>query len=239
MTNATSTASTTTRTAATAAAAGRIEDHLPLVWKVARSVARRLPSHIDAEELVGAGTLGLVDAWSRYDHERCDRFGAWAEIRIRGAILDQLREMDWMPRSARNKRKRLDSEKNKLSNTLGRTPDSSELAEALDMSVASMERMRADIERADVQRGVAFDEATIAAGDEFAPGAGLEQRELRARLAAAIGSLTTKQQQILSLYYVDELKLKEIGQIFGVTESRVCQLHRELIARLRAAVIDD
>jgi RNA polymerase sigma factor for flagellar operon FliA len=231
-------ATTPAAAATTTVGLGLIEDHLPLVWRVARQVARRLPSSVDAAELVGAGTLGLVDAFARYEPSRCDRFSAYAEIRIRGAILDQLREMDWMPRSARSKRKRLEGERHRLNNSLGRAPEAAELAEALGMSVTAMERMRTDIDRADVQRGPAFDEANIASND-LQPGAGIEQRELRARLASAISQLTTKQQQVLSLYYVDQLKLREIGQIFGVTESRVCQLHRDLIERLRAAILDD
>ena len=232
-------ASTTAASTTSTNSVGKIEDHLPLVWRVAKQVARRLPSSVDASELVGAGTLGLVDAFARYEPSRCDRFGAYAEIRIRGAILDQLREMDWMPRSARTKSKRMESERHRLNNALGRAPDASELAEALNVTVAAMERMRTDIDRANVQRGAVYDEATIACDDDMLPGAGLEHRELRARLASAIATLSLKQQQILSLYYVDQLKLKEIGQVFGVTESRVCQLHRELIEKLRAAVIDD
>jgi len=216
-----------------------VEEHLPLVWRVARQIARRLPSHIEAAELVGAGTIGLVDALDRYEPALCDRFTAYAEIRIRGAILDQLREMDWMPRSARAKRKRIDSEQHRLQNRLGRAPDTTELAEGLGMTMAAVHRMRHDISCADMQRGVELDEAMVASTDAPVPGSGLEQRELRARLANAIAELPLKHQQILSMYYVDQLKLREIGELFKVTESRICQVHREMIERLRPAILDD
>lgn len=213
-----------------------MEEHLPLVWKVARQVARRIPAHIDVNELVGAGTLGLAAALERYDASRCDRFAGYAEIRIRGAILDQLREMDSMPRWARTKRKRIDAETNRLQNALGRVPDSSELASALGMTPVQMDQMRVDVDRADVRVGVEFDDCTSSVqGPEVA----LERRELRTRLAAAIEKLSPRQQQLLGLYYVDRLKLRELGEIFGVTESRVCQLHAQVVAHLRAAVLDD
>jgi RNA polymerase sigma factor for flagellar operon FliA len=212
-----------------------MEEYLPLVWKVARQVARRIPAHIDVNELVGAGTLGLCAALERYDASRCDRFAGYAEIRIRGAILDQLREMDSMPRWARSKRKRLDAETNRLQNALGRVPDAEELAAALGMTPMRMNQMRVDVDRADVRGGVELDECTSTA---LGPEVALERRELRARLAAAIEQLSPRQQQLLSLYYVDHLKLRELGEIFGVTESRVCQLHAQVVARLRDAILD-
>ena len=111
-----------------------LEPYLPLVWKVARQVARRLPAHVEVAELIGAGTIGLVSAMERYEPALCDRFAGYAEIRIRGAIIDQLREMDWMPRSARTKRKRLDSASAQLQHSLGRSPDTSEIARAMGLS---------------------------------------------------------------------------------------------------------
>ncbi len=210
-------------------------EHLPLVWKVARQIARRIPVHVELNELVGAGTLGLCAALERYDASRCDRFAGYAEIRIRGAILDQLREMDSMPRWARSGRKRIDAETHRLQNTLGRVPDSSELAEALGMTPVQMDRMRADVDSADVRSGVELDDCM---STMQGPDAALELRELRARLAAAIEQLSPRQQQLLHLYYVDRLKLRELGVIFGVTESRVCQLHAQMVARLRDAMLD-
>ena len=214
-----------------------LESYLPLVWKVARQVARRLPAHVEVAELIGAGTIGLVSAMERYEPALCDRFAGYAEIRIRGAILDQLREMDWMPRSARTKRKRLDSASAQLQHSLGRSPDTSEIARAMGLSTEQVERMRRDVQSADVQRGVNL-ESTAVAGEESTPGQSLEQRELRARLQAAIEALPRRHQELLGLYYVEQLKLREIGDIFGVTESRVCQIHSQVIARLRASVLD-
>jgi RNA polymerase sigma factor for flagellar operon FliA len=213
-----------------------MEEYLPLVWKVARQVARRIPAHIDVNELVGAGTLGLCAALERYDASRCDRFAVYAEIRIRGAILDQLREMDSMPRWARTKRKRMDAETNRLQNALGRVPDSTELASALGMTPVQMDRMRVDVDCADVRGGVELDDCTSSVQN---PEVALERRELRDRLAAAIEKLSPRQQQLLNLYYVHHLKLRELGEIFGVTESRVCQLHAQVVAHLRDAILDD
>ena len=211
-------------------------EHLPLVWRVARQIARRLPANVDVAELVGAGTVGLIDAMNRYEVQRCDRFEGYAEIRIRGAILDQLREMDWMPRSARTKRKRLDATQAQLHNKLGRAPDADEVAKALGTTLAGVDRMRRDVQQADLVRNVDAD-GVVDGG--VGPLGVLESRALRARLVVAIGALPVRHQQILSLYYVDDLKLREIGALLSVTESRVCQVVRDIVVRLRAAIIDD
>jgi RNA polymerase sigma factor for flagellar operon FliA len=212
-----------------------IEAHLPLVWRVARQVARRLPAAVDAEDLVGAGTLGLIGALGRYEVARCDRFGAYAEFRIRGAILDQLRELDWMPRSLRSRRRRLDEAQSRLHQRLGRAPDAGELAQALGTTAPAVERLRRDVAVADVIVGDAVDGAVT---DET-PGDHLEERELRARLARALSSLPARQQHVLGLYYVEHRRLREIGDELGVTESRVCQILRDAVTRLRAALLDD
>jgi RNA polymerase sigma factor for flagellar operon FliA len=216
-----------------------VEAHLPLVWRVARQMARRLPSTIAAEELVGAGTLGLIGALSRYESARCDRFSAYAEFRIRGAILDQLREMDWMPRSLRTKRKRLDAANAQLAQALGRAPDAGELATALGTTSELVERMRRDVEAADVVCTDAVNADVIVDDEGATPGSLLEDRELRARLARALDLLPERQQQVVRMYYVDQMRLREIGQLLCVTESRVCQILRDAVGRLRAELVDD
>jgi len=213
--------------------------HLPLVWKVARQVARRLPSSVDVAELVGAGTIGLMDAMDRYEVQRCDRFSAYAEIRIRGAILDQLREMDWMPRAARNKRKRLEATQTSLQHKLGRAPDVSEIATALDTTIDGIEKMRSDVHAAELAKDVDVDNGDVAIDRRASPLESLADREQRARLTVAIIALPERHQQILSLYYVEDLKLREIGELLGVTESRICQVLKDVVVRLRTAVIDD
>lgn len=213
-----------------------VEAWLPLVRRVARTVARRLPSHIDAEELVGAGTVGLIEALGRYDAARCDRFAGYAEIRIRGAMLDQLREMDWMPRAARRASRRLDDATSKVGHQLGAAPAAGDIAAALGVSVEDYERLRREVYQASVVHDVDLDQARDRRGNAEAA---IEERQLRERLTAAIAGLSTRQQQLLSLYYVDGLKLREIGDIFGVTESRVCQLLRGVVEALRSVITDD
>ncbi len=209
---------------------------LPLVWKVARSVARRLPSHIEVQELIGAGTMGLLDAIGRYDAARCDRFAGYAEIRIRGAILDQLREMDWMPRTARRTARRLEETTARVGHQLGVTPAAADVASALGVTVADYERLRRLVHQASVVHDVDLEQA---ADDRAGAVTTMVLREQRERLAAAIADLPARHQQLLSLYYVDGLKLKEIGVLFSVTESRICQLLRGVVSTLRTVVTDD
>ena len=178
--------------------------YLPLVERVAKRVARRLPRSVSLDDLVGAGSLGLIDAVKRFDPERAPSFAAYAELRIRGAILDHLRSLDWLPRSMRASVKRGES----------------------DAAVVSI----------DERDGVGFDGF---AGSSPSPVTVLERREQRADLAAAIAQLPERTRRVLALYYVDELTLKEVGEVLGVTESRVCQLHGEAVLRLRGALRQD
>lgn len=176
---------------------------LPLVERVAKRIARRLPRSVALDDLVGAGSLGLIDAVKRFDPARAPSFSAYAELRIRGAILDHLRALDWLPRS-----------------------------------------MRASVNRGESDAAVvSIDDRAGLGCDGFAaslptPSTLLEQRELRTCLAAAIAALPARSRRVLALYYVDELTLKEVGAVLGVTESRVCQLHGEAVQRLKSVVTE-
>lgn len=177
--------------------------YLPLVERVAKRVARRLPANVSLDDLVGAGSVGLIDAVKRFDPARAPSFAAYAELRIRGAILDHLRSVDWLPRSMRASVKRGESES----------------------AVVSVD-----------DHTIGF-EAFADAGPS--PSMAFEQRERQAGLAAAITQLPERSRRVLALYYIDELTLKEIGEVLGVTESRVCQLHSEAVQRLKDAVRAD
>jgi RNA polymerase sigma factor for flagellar operon FliA len=208
--------------------------HMGLVVKVAKKIARRLPRQVEVDDLVGAGALGLVDAARKFDASRAS-FEAYAELRIRGAILDYLRGLDFMPRSQRARARRIDEASRDLTAMNGRAPETRELAERTGLTerevlsgriVASIVPMDSD----------ALDQLSV---DGRTPGEPLERRELRARLSQAIAQLPERTRRLLALYYVDEKTLKEIGTAFGVTESRACQLHSQAISKLRASMIDD
>ncbi len=212
-----------------------VDEHLPLVRRVAKKIARRLPSVVDLDDLVGAGTIGLMDAAQRFDAGRAETFPAYAEIRIRGAILDHLRAMDWLPRSVRARNRRLDEADRKLKHTLGHAPDSSELAGYLGVSARSVGGVAGVVSVEDLRED-GFDSFD---GETPTPNQALELRERKQRLTAAIARLPLRTRQLLSLYYVEELTLKQIGMIFQITESRACQLHGQAIIKLRAELVDD
>jgi RNA polymerase sigma factor FliA len=208
--------------------------HMGLVVKVAKKIARRLPRQVEVDDLVGAGALGLVDAARKFDASRAS-FEAYAELRIRGAILDYLRGLDFMPRSQRARARRIDEASRDLTALNGRAPDTREVAERTGLTerevlsgriVSSIVPMEQD----------ALDQISVDGRLADEP---LERRELRARLSAAIECLPERTRRLLALYYVDEKTLKEIGTAFGVTESRACQLHSQAITKLRASMIDD
>lgn len=209
------------------------EDHLDLVRRVAIRMARRLPKVVDLGDLLGAGALGLLDAVEKYDPARCDNFPAYAEIRIRGAILDALRAMDWVPRSTRHKGHRLDHAMASLQQSLGRAPDDDEMAEQLGVTRKAYDTMRREVHDFSVVSAEDLGPSTSLKAVEAPADSLIEMEEMRDQLAGAIARLPDKERQVLSLYYLEELKLREIGEIFGVTESRICQIHAQAVGRLR------
>jgi RNA polymerase sigma factor for flagellar operon FliA len=213
----------------------------PYIEKVARRLARRLPAHVEIDDLVSAGVIGLMEAAERFDPKRVDRFEAFAEFRIRGAMLDDLRARDTLSRDMRRLSNELREATRKLESELGRTPDQGELAETLGLKVDELYTRQQKLSGSSV---VGIDDA----GPDFLertsdtnspdPFELTSHREALARLVSGIDDLPEKMQQVLSLYYCENMNLKEIGEILGVTESRVCQIHGEATRRLRESLSD-
>lgn len=218
-----------------------VTEHLACVEKVARRLARKLPRHVDVDDLRSAGMLGLIEAAERFDPSRGEKFEAFAEFRIRGAMLDDLRSRDSLSRDMRRVCSALRDATAALSNQIGRTPSDAELAAHLGVSVEEVRARQAKLSGWSVvgwdDAGPAFLEHTA---DDQAPDPCdiTAQRELFARMVGHIETLPEKMQQVLALYYSEDLNLKEIGQVLGVTESRVCQIHGEATKRLRALLGD-
>ena len=221
-----------------------IVHYSPLVKYVASRVAAGLPQNVEQADLVSYGIFGLIDAIDKFDPERGYKFETYAISRIKGAMLDELRSMDWVPRSVRTKAKRIEQANAKLEVKLGRAPSDEELADALEVSTDELETMLSKISFVGV---VALDEMLSGAerGDSMTlgdtipdKGAGpvgsFEVEEMRQLLAESINSMSEREKTVLTLYYYEGLTLAEIGEVLGVTESRVCQIHTKSVLRLRS-----
>jgi RNA polymerase sigma factor FliA len=224
-----------------------IVHYSPLVKYVAGRVATGLPQNVEQADLVSYGIFGLIDAIDKYDPERGFKFETYAIARIKGNILDELRSIDWVPRSVRAKAKALERAYAKLESQLHRTPTEAELAEELDLTddqlqttlsqisftgLVALDEMLSGSERGD---GGATLGDTLSDGDD-GPMAAYEITEMRAILADAISRLPDREKTVLTLYYYEGLTLAEIGSILGVTESRVCQIHTKAVIQLRTRV---
>lgn len=224
-----------------------IVHYSPLVKYVASRVAAGLPQNVEQADLVSYGIFGLIDAIDKFDPARGYKFETYAISRIKGAMLDELRSMDWVPRSVRSKAKRIEQANAKLEAKLGRAASDEELAEALDISVEDLETMLTKISFVGV---VALDEMlsggergdSVTLGDTIpdrgaGPVGSFEVEEMRQLLAESINSMSDREKVVLTLYYYEGLTLAEIGQVLGVTESRVCQIHTKSVLRLRSRLM--
>jgi RNA polymerase sigma factor for flagellar operon FliA len=215
-----------------------LESHLDLVRYLALRIAARLPPAVEIEDLVHDGVVGLLDAADRFDPDRGVQFRTYAETRIRGAILDGLRRLDWRPRSLRQMKRTLDAAVAQLASAHRRAASEQEIAEALGLGLDDYREQLAALSRG---TQLSLDELlqrtdVPAAAQAEPPHAGFERAELVATLAEEIERLPERERVILGLYYFQELTMKEVGAALGVTESRVCQLHAQAAARLRAAL---
>ncbi len=220
-----------------------VSDQLPQVRYIARRIHERLPHHVQLEDLVHAGVIGLIDAVHKFDPQKNVQFKSYAKFRIRGAILDSLRELDWSPRDLRRKARKLEESTARLSNQLGRAATESEIAEDLEMGLEEFHQLVGELDGLDLgslqveSSGTGREEdlcAYLPADPEESPYYLCLRSEMKKMLATAITELGEKEQQVLSLYYYEELTMKEVGAVLGVGESRVSQIHSLALVRLRA-----
>lgn len=217
-----------------------IEQYLPLVRRQAFSLKVRLPAGVDVDDLIQAGVEGLLSCVDRFDAESGVAFSTYAHQRIRGAMIDELRSRDWLPRSVRRSGRELESTLRRLEQELGRPPEEREVAAALDMSLAEYQQLLLDTNNGLVLSydDVLTDNPNLETSDDEtpAPEAQVSNDQLKQLLMAAIDALPEREKLVMTLYYQEELNLKEIGAVLDVTESRVSQLHSQAIKRIRARI---
>src|SRR5271168_102126 len=217
-------------------------ENLPEVRYIARRIHDRLPSHVPFEDLVHAGILGLIDAVDKFKPDKNVQLKSYARFRIRGAILDSLRQMDWSPRNLRRQARRIEEAHRELAAELGRAPSEPELAIRLELGLAEFQHLLGELRGLDLgslqtqsDDGGSDDTiAVMASRPEEDPFQVTLRAELRACLASAIEELDEKERQVLALYYLEELTMKEVGVILEIGESRVSQIHTAALIRLRS-----
>lgn len=219
-------------------------EYYPMVRTIAKRMARRYPDSVDVDDLVHVGVLGLIDSADRFDAERNTSFASYARIRVQGAIVDAMRKGDFVPRSVRNRARRLTETRSRLATELGRAATPEEVAR--DLRIDS-DRLAETERNAQIWGTFSMDETrpdsddrvgdTIASPDAT-PADHCDKNALRTRVEAAISTLPERDRSIVRLYYYEELSFKEIGQVLGVTESRVSQLHTRIKQRLQAVLVE-
>lgn len=210
-------------------------DFLPMVQRVARKLVRRLPHHIELGDLVSAGVVGLMEAMQRYDPSRATVFVRYAEFRVRGAMLDELRRRDLMARDARSEAKQIEQASEALRKTYGRVPEEEQLAHYLGIAVKVLRERLVRLAPVQVMSLEDYD-----GGDPRSTGLGafeiVSDRQEKLQVVQAIALLPKREQQILHLYYREELTLREIGVVLGVSESRVSQMMTKATLQIRGMV---
>jgi RNA polymerase sigma factor for flagellar operon FliA len=219
-------------------------EHLPTVRYVARRIHERLPQHVELDDLISAGVVGLIDAFSKFDHGKKVQFKSYAQFRIRGAILDSLRTLDWSPRELRRKGRAVEEALRASTHRLGRAPSEPEVAQEMGLSLVEYQTLLGELKGLEI--GSLHMERSEDSGDDeltYIPGPPEEdplfrclKGEMKQRLTDAIEELPEKERMVLTLYYYEELTMKEIGLTLGVVESRVSQIHSSAVTRLRSSL---
>ncbi|MCE2659964.1 MAG: RNA polymerase sigma factor FliA [Rubrivivax sp.] len=219
-----------------------LKQYSPLVRRLAHQMIAKLPANVEIDDLIQVGMIGLSDALTRFDVAQGVQFETFATQRIRGAMLDELRGNDWMSRGDRRHQRSIEAAVHKLEQKLGRAPQESEIASELGMKLADYQELLGKVRGTQL---VYLEDMSGDDGDEdfldrhvadadSNPLARLSDRKMREALVAAIENLPEREQYVMSMYYEHDMNLKEIAAVLGVTESRVCQLHSQSIARLRS-----
>ncbi len=218
-----------------------IRQHAPLVKKIAYHLMARLPASVEVDDLIQVGLIGLMDALERFDGNQGAQFESYATQRIRGAMLDDLRDADWLPRHIRQKSRQIETAISRLEQRLGRSPAESEISAEMGVALGEYQSMLGDVkgnqllyyEDFNDEESTDFLERYLVDGAAD-PLALLEDDGFRHGLVDAIEELPEREKNLMGMYYEQDMNLKEIGAVMGVSESRVCQLHSQAVARLRA-----
>nr|WP_314544411.1 RNA polymerase sigma factor FliA [uncultured Massilia sp.] len=219
-----------------------LTEHMPLVKRLAHHMKAKLPPSVEVDDLIQAGMMGLLDAINRYEENQGAQFETYAVLRIRGAMLDELRSSDWMPRSTRSNMRKVEQAMASLQQSLGRPPSESEVAQSLKLSLADYQEMLGDsgghqlVYYEDFHDDADGNDSFLDryAVDDDDPLSSLLDSDFRHAVIDAIDALPPREKMLMGLYYEEELNLKEIGAVMGVSESRVSQLHTQAVARLRS-----
>jgi RNA polymerase sigma factor FliA len=221
-------------------------EHLPIVRFLARRIHERLPQHVDIEDLVSAGVVGLMDAFAKFDPDKKVQFRSYAQFRIRGAILDSLRTLDWSPRELRRKGRAIEEAIRVLTSRLGRAPGEAEIAAEMGIELEEYQQLLGELKGLEI--GTLHIEHNENSGEEelaYVPGRPEDdplfhclRGELEERLTEAISNLPDRERLVMTLYYYEEMTMREIGLALGVVESRVSQVHASAVVHLRAALRD-
>jgi RNA polymerase sigma factor FliA len=224
----------------------RMVEHLPIVRFIARRIHERLPQHVPIEDLYSAGVVGLLDAFGKFDPSKQVQFSSYAQFRIRGAILDSLRTLDWSPRELRRKGRAIEQAIQALTAQFGRSPTDVEIAHQMHIELSAYQQLLGELKGLEI--GTLHSERSEDSGEEelvYLPNRPEDDplfrylhAEMRERLTGAISDLPERERLVMTLYYYEETTMKEIGLILGVVESRISQIHASAVLHLRARLAD-